>query len=253
MFNTLGWLHFTAIIMTHDQDVMITEDEPNVMLLENFSNFEWLDSFDKFDNVFKIHGLLLENSRPDYDTVTLDDKNPDQDLSDVLVRHFGPDADYIQVIFKNNHAKEDCKHICPYFRVFMSAINTKTPINYKLENFLKRCNSSWTQVRCEQALIFGLFSPTDTSRFASVPFDFQNYYESLSAATCASSATKTSYISLSGNIIKMPCELYWSILRFIIHPCASIIKEYWRLFDTIWDNHFMCIKQAWKNYNLGLH
>lgn len=223
------------------------------ILCDDESNLEWLDNFDMFDNVFKIHGLLLQNNRPDYDTITLDDQHPDEDMLKVLERHFGPSSDYIQVIFKNNHDKQECQSACPFFRVFMGTINNKTPINYKLENFLKRCKSPWTQVRCEQALVFGIFSATDISRFASVPFEFQNYFESHSECQDNKNITASSSISVKGNNTQLPSDIHRFILLFVVHPCARLIKEYWKMFDNIWDMRFWQMKQEWRNCSRCLH
>lgn len=219
----------------------------NMMLIHNDEEFKWLDDLDMFDNVFKIHGLLLENVHPDYETVTLDEDHPDQDMLQIIDRHFGVGADYIQVVFKNNNVNQDIQASCPFFRVFINSINNKTPINYKLENFLKRCKSPWNQVRCEKALVFGLFSATDMSRFASVPFEFQNYFESQSETRQSDDSIKSSTICLSGNKKYLPVDIQRLIMRFIIHPCAQLIKQYWKLFDVVWDLHFMDIKQEWKN------
>lgn len=234
------------------EDIIQTEEVEQFMLIDDDNNLEWLNNLDMFDNVFKIHGLLLENSRPDYETITLDDQKPDKDMLEIIERHFGSEAEYIQIIFKNNHDKQECQACCPYFRVFMNTVNNKTPINYKLENFLKRCKSPWTQVRCEKALVFGIFSATDMSRFASVPFEFQNYFESQCGLKLDADTNKTTSFSLSGNKPFLPDEIYGMILRFIIHPCAQLIKQYWKSFDAIWDYHFDDMKQAWKRYNLHL-
>lgn len=228
---------------------METRANDNIMLIENDDGLSWLDDLDMFDNVFKIHGLLLENDHPDYETITLADDKPDEDMLKIIDMHFGVGADYIQVIFKNNIEKQDIQTMCPFFRVFMNTISSKTPINYKLENFLKRCNSPWNQVRCEKALVFGIFSSTDMSRFASVPFEFQNYFESHTEAQQVENSTASPAMSLSGNEDCLPDDIKRLILQFIIHPCAQLIKQYWKLFDAMWDLHFTNIKQGWKNYS----
>lgn len=199
----------------------------------DIDNMDWLQEFDDFDNVFKIQGLLVENDKPDYETVTIDDQNIDSDLKRVINTHFGEDADYAEVIFKNTCNANSGDVLCPFIRVLLYGIGSKVAINHKLEHVLKQCNATWVPVRCEKALIFGLFSRTEINRFSNIPFEFQSYI--MSRDTDKSDQG----FNLSGNLVFIPYELQLKIIQFVSHPCADIIRQYWRDIDSRWDFHFL--------------
>lgn len=213
----------------------------STIVLQDDSNMDWLQEFDECDNVFNIHGLLLENSRPDYDTVTLKEHDPIAELSTIITRHFGENAEYMQVVVPNNCFQQETRVICPYLRVFLFNVGSRVPINYKLENILKTCNSSWFSTRCEKALVFGCFSPININTFASIPYEFQNPL----MTRRLEQPPRNDNIIISGNDFHLPYEVKLHILQFCVHPIATIMKRYWRQKEQwelylykFWDSHF---------------
>jgi hypothetical protein len=202
---------------------------------------DWLQEFDECDNVFDIHGLLLENNRPDYDTVTLKRQDPLDDISKIITRHFGDNAEYVQVVVPNNSEQQETRVICPFLRVFLYNVGSKIPINYKLENILKTCNSAWFSTRCEKALVFGCFSSIDINNFASVPYEFQNPL----MTRRLEEVSRNDNIIIAGNDFHLPYEVQLHVLKYCIHPLAEIMKSYWDQKEQwelylykFWDSHF---------------
>lgn len=203
-------------------------------LIQDTSNMEWLQEFDDFENVFKIHGVLVENNKPDFETVTIDEDCVEGDLQTIITRHFGANADYVEMIIANNIDDEHCKLMCPYLRFFLFNIGPKVPINYKLENIFKRSNAKFSPSRCEKALIFGLFSRSAPNKFANVPFEFQSFITSREPSDAIQNP-----LNITGIFKQLPIDLHWNILKYMIHPCAEMMKKYWNDFDQWWYMRFM--------------
>lgn len=198
------------------------------------------------DRLFMVHALFMSNDEPDIRDIELASL---EDM-ELLLRELFPDPiDTIQIVVPNGH---ESRFICGYFRLILSGYGLKSPVNYKFETFMRKANITMVLPRCKTAFVVGL---EPIGHFAlSVPSVFRlSSLESLQFVgdmdmTCLQSvANKTSSSELAelagGCYVPacLPSEIQWHIFKYLQHPCADIIKEYWKV-KRFWDLRFLWIR-----------
>jgi len=196
--------------------------------------------------------VYFKNSDPDMRVLEVKDQ---EGLDSLINSIFSGCGNMVQIVVPNSHLSVER---CGFFRLVMSEYTPKSPVNFKLETFMKMAGISNISVRCEQALVIGM--DQDTKTCLSVPSVFRlTSIEHLQLLgdidiTCLQSAHVASHrgcrnlMDIPGIPLPrfFPDEIAWNILKYCEHPAAAIMKSYWKELDRFWDLHFQHIMLQWQ-------
>lgn len=206
-------------------------------------DLSFLDVNEFTECLFKFRAILLRNDDVDMRVVELKDND---DVLATIKREFTKPCEVTQVILPNGSFDEQC----PYFRIILQNYSMATPINYKLETFMRSAGILGIHARCTVAMVIGLSSNGLTAPMIDIPSTYRLCHiqpiEMLSPIdmTCVSSGLserrREDLTDIPGIVLpyKLPRELQWHILKYLRSPCAELIKEefdYWRFFTAYWD------------------
>lgn len=206
-------------------------------------DLSFLDVDEFANSLFKFRAILLRNEDVDMRVIELIDN---EDVQQTIKKEFNKPCEVTQVILPNGSLDDQC----PYFRIILQDYSMGTPVNYKLETFMRSAGILGIHARCTVAMVIGLSGNGMTAPMIDVPSSYRLCHiqpiEMLSPIdmTWATSGSNTrqqgSSTDIPGIVLPylLPKELEWHILQYLRSPSAEIIQEqitYWNDFTSYWD------------------
>lgn len=204
-------------------------------------------SIDAFvDNLLSVHVLLFRNNDVDMRVLELQD----WEMLNNTMRVVFNDLDSATHMLVANGTKDER---CQYFRIIMQDYSMRTPVNYKLETFLRQRGIMGMHARCSVALVIGLLCNSLDSPMVDIPAAYRCIPISgidMIDMTGRDEDMKAIYGAKLKGIpgIELPCvlpdEIQSNILQYLRSPCAEIMHDHVeqvRSWVTYWHRHFAFI------------
>jgi hypothetical protein len=217
---------------------MDTEDEFSL------SCFLDHDAIDKFvDSLVAFHVLFFKNDDLDMRVLELQD----WEVLNNTMRVLFTDVNTATHMLVSNGLNDDR---CPYFRIIMQDYSMRTPVNYKLETFLRQSGILGVHARCSVAMVIGLMGNSLEAPMVDIPASYR----------CIP-ITGVDMIDLTGRDsdmrefegkrlmgiqgMELPCdlpiEIQSHILQYLRSPCAELIHAHVdqvQAWVAYWHRHF---------------
>jgi hypothetical protein len=214
-------------------------------------DLSFLDDFDSsiadfVSRLFHCRVLVLDNDLPDVCILELDGA---EGVDGYISQHFKPSESVTHMIIPNSTRLSS--DICTHFRLVLLDHNHKSPVNYKMDHFLKKIGHKNVSSRCRLAMVVAMMGST-SGVFINVPLEHCHVLppalKEFSMVDIVNGPID--YCHHPG--IALPCslpdEIKWKILGYCQSPDATCIKkEMDRInsFWTYWDTHFRCLGYPW--------
>lgn len=202
--------------------------------LENVNVDEFVEDLLRFDVVY------CSNAEPDIRVIEV--KN-EEGLTDLVSELFG-DGDFVtQIVIPNK-----CEDLfCTHLRIIACEYHKKSPVNYKLSDFLRKAKNNTLSSRCTKALVVGMTSAM--AGYTSVPAQFKTTSIPVLVETAPIEMQSSEMLSL----LKIPCEsilrrlpdeVQWEVLKYCQHPVARIMRDELDRVSRLWDWYFNALFDA---------
>lgn len=223
-----------------------------VFLLQMANEFDidltFLDDFDKsledfVSRLFHCRVLVLDNELPDVCVLELDGADG---VEAYIAENFQPSESVTHMIIPNH--RRLTTDICTHFRLILLEHHHRSPINYKLDLFLKNVGHKNMSNRCRLAMVVAMMGST-SGVFINVPLRHcEPALEDIEIIDAKNGPVD--YLVNPGIVLpyQLPIELKWKILGYCESPTAAIIKEEMARINTFWaywDTHFRCLGYPW--------
>lgn len=215
-------------------------------------DLSFLDDFDSsiadfVSRLFHCRVLILDNDLPDVCVLELDGADG---VEAYIADNFQPSESVTHMIIPNH--RRLTSDICTHFRIILLDHHHRSPVNYKLDLFLKNVGHKNMSTRCKVAMVVALMGST-SGVFINVPLQHCNVLppalQDMSVVDAMNGPVD--YMHAPGIVLpyRLPNELKWKILGYCQSPTAAIIRaEFDRInaFWTYWDTHlFQNLAYPW--------
>jgi len=220
---------------------MATDLDIDLSFLDDFDN----SIADFVSRLFHCRVLVLDNDLPDVCVLELDGPSG---VDKYIAEHFQPSESVTHLIIPNH--RRLTSDICTHFRLILLEHNHRSPVNYKLDLFLKNVGHKNMSSRCRLAMVVAMMGST-SGVFINVPLQHCNHCPALADFDLVDVQNgPVDYCHNPGIVLPcyLPDEVKWKILGYCQSPTATIIKEEMdriNTFWTYWDTHFRCLGYPW--------
>lgn len=195
------------------------------------------------DSLFSFHVLVFKNDDVDMRVIEVD--QPIQ-IGGVMKGVFNDVDTTTQVVMKNGREDERV----PFFRVVMENYSVKTPVNYKLETFLRKSGILGIHARCTTAMVIGMHGNHLDAVLVDIPRDYHNIpimnFDLIDLTASRDDIRKKAndyLMDLPGVPLpyQLPRDVHFHIMQYLRSPSADIFLDHMRVVEehvAYWNRHF---------------
>jgi hypothetical protein len=213
---------------------------PDLSFLDDEIDFGTVDVERFMNELLRFDVVFCSNDEPDIRVIQVLNE---EDLMRLMGDLFGNGDHVTQIVIPNT-----CEDLfCTHLRIIACDYHKKSPVNYKLNDFLRKAKGNYLSSRCSKALIVGMTNPM--SGFVSVPAKFvtttiSNLIDNEPIEMQSSEMLGLMNIPGTSIMRQLPDEMQWHVFKYCQHPVASIMRAELDRVSNLWDWYFNVLFDA---------